>query len=168
MNNRINRNGMGGVRFLKLDPETCKKYRDTLAEFYYGNMIVASCIGKCEKEHAYRKIEEMTAYVGEGKAAVFGCVVNDELAGYLWSYPFDFRSEHRLYVSEFYVSERFRRQGIGSELLRMAEREAEELGIRALYLHTEPANKEAIRLYESEGYRLERAQLRKELTHSGI
>ena len=103
-------------------------------------MTSCACVGKYTHDDADRKIGEMIAYIREEKAYVFGCFTDDCLIGYLWSYPFDFRSERRLYVSELHIVKEYRRQGVGSELLRMAELKAAYLGLHALYLHTEPAN----------------------------
>ena len=53
------------------------------------------------------------------------------------------------------VSERHRRRGIGTALLREAEEWARTVGVRKLELHVFPHNDAAIQLYESCGFRRE-------------
>jgi RimJ/RimL family protein N-acetyltransferase len=53
------------------------------------------------------------------------------------------------------VSERHRRRGIGTALLREAEEWARAVGVRKLELHVFPHNDAAIQLYESCGFRRE-------------
>ena len=59
-----------------------------------------------------------------------------------------------LYLDDFCVSGACRSQGIGTALLRTAERYAEEIGVSAVLLHVEKSNAAARRLYERRGYHL--------------
>lgn len=51
------------------------------------------------------------------------------------------------------VKESYRRRGIGGELLKLAESEAEKRGAIRAYLEVRVGNAAAIALYESRGYR---------------
>jgi [ribosomal protein S18]-alanine N-acetyltransferase len=51
------------------------------------------------------------------------------------------------------VLEPFRRQSVGSLLLRAAEREAASRGVTSMYLETATTNKAAIALWKKHGYR---------------
>ena len=68
-----------------------------------------------------------------------------------------------MYVSEIRVKEEYRKQGIGSQLLRLVEDKAKELGLGAIYLHAEANHAEAIQFYKATGFSEERIQLRKSL-----
>ena len=57
-----------------------------------------------------------------------------------------------LYLDDFSVAEDYRNRGIGTELLKTAERYAEELGISSILLHVEKTNESALRFYERAGY----------------
>ena len=61
------------------------------------------------------------------------------------------------------MDEAYRNRGIGKQLLSAVENLAKELGYKALYIHAEGNNDGAIRLYQNEGYAIERVQLRKQL-----
>ena len=65
-------------------------------------------------------------------------------------------AEAYLYLDDFSVAEAYRSQGIGSDLLHMAEAYARELHIPVILLHVEKANQSAFRLYEKHGYSLAR------------
>ena len=112
---------------------------------------------------AEAKIRSMITHMADGSAIVYGVFDGEVLQGYLWAYEVQFREERRVYVSEVYVDQRLRGQGFGTQLLEVAEAEARDRGIPALYIHTEASNTGAIRLYERFGFRMERVQLRKAL-----
>ena len=105
----------------------------------------------------------MIEYVTDGSAMVFGMFDSMEMIGFVWAYEHPFREEIRVYVNEIHVDEPYRNRGVGKLLLQAVERMAKERGIRALYIHAEGNNDGAIRLYQNEGYKVERVQLRKAL-----
>lgn len=61
---------------------------------------------------------------------------------------------NRLIVAEMWVTEEFRRRGIGHRLMAMAKKRATEEGRRAILLETQSCNTGAIAFYESEGFSL--------------
>ena len=85
------------------------------------------------------------------------------LVGFLWAYENLFREEVRVYVSEIHVDVTYRNRGIGKRLLSAVEGLARQQGYGALYIHAEGDNEKVIRLYQNEGYKIERVQLRKAL-----
>lgn len=151
------------MRIEKLSAELAEQNFDILAEFYYKNSKACSCMESFVREDAEAKIRSMIAHIQDGSAIVYGCIDNAGLIGYIWAYKISFRDEDRVYVSEVHVSEKCRGQGIGHLLLNAVEEEARKLKVPALYIHTEADNSGAIKLYESEGYRMERVQMRKPL-----
>ena len=147
----------------KLSAELAEKNFATLTDYYYKNSKACSCMESVAIEDAEAKIKSMIAHIADGSAIVYGCFDGEELLGYIWAYRISFRDEDRVYVSEVHVSEKCRGQGMGHLLLAAVEAEARGMGVHALYIHTEADNAGAIRLYEREGYRMERVQLRKPL-----
>jgi [ribosomal protein S18]-alanine N-acetyltransferase len=61
------------------------------------------------------------------------------------------RSVHA-YLTTIEVLREYRSRGAGSELLQRTEGTARGVGAKTMWLHVDPANKGAIRLYESHGY----------------
>ena len=57
-------------------------------------------------------------------------------------------------VTELWVHEKIRRQGIGHRLMEIAKRQAVEEGRRALILETQSCNANAIGFYMHEGFEL--------------
>ena len=88
---------------------------------------------------------------------------NEELVGFVWAYPHQFRDEVRVYVNEIHVAEPYRGRGAGKQLLSAVESMAKSRGYGAIYLHAEGDNEGAISLYRSLGYEIERVQFRKGL-----
>lgn len=151
------------MKIKKFSADVAEKNFATLTDYYYKNSKACSCMDSFVREDAEAKIKSMIAHIADGSAIVYGCLDGDELLGYIWAYRISFRDEDRVYVSEVHVSEKCRGQGMGHLLLAAVEAEAREMGVPALYIHAEADNAGAIRLYEREGYRMERVQLRKPL-----
>lgn len=83
-------------------------------------------------------------------ALAFGVIEGDSLLAAIevseetWS--------NRLRVTELWVKEDFRRQGIGKSLMDKAKAIAKENGNRAIILETQTSNVEAIAFYLSQGF----------------
>lgn len=83
-------------------------------------------------------------------ALAFGVIEGDSLLAAIevseekWS--------NRLRVTELWVKEGFRRQGIGKSLMDKAKAIAKENGNRAIILETQTSNVEAIAFYLSQGF----------------
>ena len=151
------------MKIKKFSADVAEKNFATLTDYYYKNSKACSCMDSFVREDAEAKIKSMIAHIADGSAIVYGCLDGDELLGYIWAYRISFRDEDRVYVSVVHVSEKCRGQGMGHLLLAAVEAEAREMGVPALSIHAEADNAGAIRLYEREGYRMERVQLRKPL-----
>lgn len=61
--------------------------------------------------------------------------------------------KHRAHVISLWVKPAFRGQGIGGKLIRHLQELAPTEGIRKLYLHVTSTQKDAIVLYEKQGFR---------------
>ena len=61
---------------------------------------------------------------------------------------------NRLVVTELWVSEKLRRQGVGTALMNIVKEKAREQGRRAIILETQSCNTVAIAFYRSQGFRL--------------
>ena len=59
-----------------------------------------------------------------------------------------------IYLDDLSVTEKYRSQGIGSALIREAEKYAQEIEIPDIVFHVEKSNTEAFRLYERLGYKI--------------
>lgn len=76
----------------------------------------------------------------------------DELVGFIeislesWN--------HRLRISNIWVSDSNRHQGIGSKLMNKGIERAGELGVRAIVLETQSCNDKAISFYKKHGFTL--------------
>ena len=148
---------------LLLDREQCLKYKERLTCFYYSNIKSCAFMDSLTYKDAEQKINGLIEHVSNDSAMVYGVFDSDDLIGYVWAYEHPFREEVRIYVNEIYVDEAYRNRGIGKQLLSAVENQVKERGYGALYIHAEGNNDDAIRLYQNEGYVVERVQLRKAL-----
>jgi ribosomal protein S18 acetylase RimI-like enzyme len=123
-------------------------------------------------EHAFREdltylqlwsrvplLRNFSAYLW---AASFAPSMPDALFGFVWEHdrrivgnvtisPDESKRQHWL-VSNVAVDEKFRRQGIGRQLMEAAITEARGRGAEAMVLNVRPHNEAAIRLYEKLGF----------------
>ena len=146
-----------------LNREKCLEYKERLTGFYYSNIKTCAFMDNFTYKDAEQKIDSLIEHVSNGSAIVYGVFDSENLIGYVWAYEHPFREEVRLYVNEIHVDEAYRNKGIGKQLLHAIEDMVKERGYGALYIHAEGNNDGAIRLYQNEGYEIERIQLRKEL-----
>lgn len=58
------------------------------------------------------------------------------------------------YLDDFCVQNEYRSQGVGTQLLKLAQAYANESGVSAILLHVESSNTSAQRLYERNGYEI--------------
>lgn len=96
--------------------------------------------------YAWTSRERFGEYIGERRA--FALFSGAELVGYLLV---AFRDDV-LDLDKMAVSPLHRHQGFGRFTMRWVERYAAELGRRAVFLRVRESNREAISLYESEGF----------------
>ena len=61
-----------------------------------------------------------------------------------------------IYLDDLSVTEKYRGYGIGSALIREAEKYAREIGIHTILFHVERSNTAAFQLYERLGYKIYR------------
>jgi len=81
----------------------------------------------------------------------WGIIINEKLIGVIETAV---EQNNRLYISELWVDEKYRRQGIATSLIRIAKERAANENFRVLYLETRSCNEHAINLYISQGFRL--------------
>ena len=138
-------------KIVSLESALAKSYRYEIAQLYFGNIQMCSHLDHYTFGDAYEKVGQFIDHLEADTCVGFAAFDGDELCGFVWAYPHQFRGEQRMYVSEIRVREDYRGKGIG------------RLGIGALYLHAEADNPDAIKFYESLGFQAERVQLRKDV-----
>ena len=77
--------------------------------------------------------------------------INGSIVAYL-SIEVHREQENFIYLDDLSVSEKFRGNGIGTELIKTAERFAKEMGVSIITLHVEKSNQSALKLYKRLGY----------------
>lgn len=151
------------IEIKMLSDEIAQIYKEDLAMFYYQNIQACSCLDNFEYNDALNKINQLILHLKAGTAISYGVFDDIKLCGYIWAYEHDYREDHRVYISEIRIREEYRKHGYGKMLLDKVEEKARELKVKSLYIHAEANNDGAIKLYEREGFEIERVQMKKQL-----
>lgn len=147
-----------------LSAEYIQSHQEILSQFIFRSVRNANYTEAFQLADAEKKSADLVQYVQESKAIVFGAFEDGEQIGFIWAYPYAFRSQtDRVYVSILYVNEQYRSMKIGQKLLAAVEDRARELGFRSVFLHTDASNTGAVKFYHNNGFSDERIQFVKEL-----
>jgi ribosomal protein S18 acetylase RimI-like enzyme len=76
--------------------------------------------------------------------------VNKEVAGYMlltFGFSLEFKGRNGL-LDEFFLHEKWRGQGLGKQTLRLMQKEAKAMGMKAVHLEVTRDNEKALKLYE--------------------
>lgn len=140
-------------------------FRDIIERFIYESVLNSAYTESYLLEDAKQKCSELSRYLQEDKAIVYGALYEEKLVGFVWAYKHSFRDDQsRIYISIVHVDECYRNQSYGELLLHSVEQEARRKGMNAVYLHAEAVNSSAVRFYNRMGYENERIQLVKDIS----
>ena len=118
----------------------------------------------CDHCYTEEKIQGLIQYLQEDQAVVFGAFGDTSLIGFVWGFERTILCETRMHINEIVVSDAYRGQGIGQQLLGAISDEAKQRGIGCIDLFCSIPNVSAIRFYQKHGFEMERYQLRLKLT----
>ena len=127
--------------------------------------------GKTNEE--YR--EELLEYLNsKSKTGIFIAEANGgKFAGFIWvsnrdgGELWDFDAQPA-WIYDIRVLPKFRRQGLGTQLLLQAEQWARNEGFSKIGLHVFGSNEPAINLYQSQHYKMRNCYFQKEITLEGM
>ncbi len=88
----------------------------------------------------------------KNKSAYFVIEVNGELAGGSGFFPTEGLNEDTCELVKMYVSNKFRSKGFGQTLLEKCMEEAKKSGYKKMYLESMPELKNALVMYEKNGF----------------
>lgn len=142
-----------------------------------GKMHYASCIlhNKNFNQPILYTIEDMIGITKQifnsPRTVLFKAICGDDICGclFLWiieseeAKTWNNEDEHIGHISEIYVKEEYRKQGIGQKLLSFAEDFLLQKGIYGLDLEVYKFNREAHNLYQKQGFEEIKTYMHKEL-----
>ena len=146
-----------------LSASEVREYKKPLAELF-AYCKSASTGNEADPAFCEGKIDELIAYLSEGRAYLFAELSDGEPIGFLWACRIMRDSGERFHTLYFAVGERTQGRGVGSALLSLAEAQALSLGIRVCELNVHTHNASARRFYEKHGYLPEKALSEERLT----
>lgn len=150
------------VRFVPADQQQFDVYRAELKQ-RYAESIAHSWEVVLEEAQGFAEVQLTTLLpsgVDTPHHAVCVVLANDKYAGMVW---FSHQPGSIAYIYDIYIEPAFRRQGIGSALIREVERQAAVNQCFAISLHVFEGNVAARCLYEKQGLKPVGTQLYKRL-----
>jgi putative acetyltransferase len=88
----------------------------------------------------------------ENRSAYFVVEIDNEIAGGCGFYPTQGLPEDMCELVKLYVSKKYRHHGYGQTLLQKCMQEAKKKGYQKMYLESMPELKNAIAMYEKNGF----------------
>lgn len=150
------------IKYLKI--EEFSVYENTILELLVNsyesnfNISISECEGICKE-----KIQMLKKYILDGSANVIGVIVQDELAGFLWTYIHDYFGEKRIHINQIAVKKEYRGKGIAKLMLNELDSFAIAQGIDVIDLFVSEINENALNLYEKIGFITERRYMKRKL-----
>lgn len=156
---KVAQNTRGGGIMVRLSKAMVMENLDCLTELCYDNVKVHSYTEHFSYQEAEEKIKGLADYLERNRAVSYGFFLEDSLIGFIWIYPYRFKSEDRFYMGEIQVKEKYRGLGIGSQLYEAAMASAFQLGVKHLYTHIDAANNNSRNMHHKVGFIDEMYQL---------
>ncbi len=125
--------------------------------------VLATYTENVENDFTTGKLMSLKENLARGKAYAFIALDENNILGFLWSYPVQTPVGQRLHVAYFSVKPKERGKGIGQLLLKEAEKQAEKIGIKEVELIVSNKNIRAKHFYRKFGYGTEKLILKKEI-----
>lgn len=135
------------LRTLISDIENLAKTNENI-EFYDLNVIDAELVSRLHRANDYPGADSAEAALL--KRQYLGAFVENNLVGFI-SYDVDTKPG---LICNLLVDKNYRRKGLGSMLIKEAEKKLQEKGITEPYLHVRTTNTATKDLYEKLGYKI--------------
>ena len=132
-----------------------------LASMYLENVLTHILMDSFSYQDAVKKMENLAAYLDEKKAYTYCYCIADKIAGIVWTYPYKFKEEERLYIGEIQVNAKYRGKKIGHHLYSKIIEKMEEMGIKTLYTHVDAINMASLGFHRTQGFEDEVYQMAK-------
>lgn len=98
------------------------------------------------------KYKDMMKFSQDGTAIIAGTFLGNMLIAYIWGYFRTVADKKGMHITQFVVSEKYRKYGIGKALLAYMEKYAKKRDCRLLELNVEGENYEAQSFYKNNGF----------------
>lgn len=152
---------MDNIKLERFNTKLIKKYNGEI-KLYLKNVLDENGILN-NNEKLEKIIEEMEKYIDDKSAIIIGAFQEDELIGFIWGYKMITNDKNRIHINYFVVNEKYRKQGIGRQLIRKIYEIANELKIEEIELMVTAENITAVNFYKKQGFEVERIKLCKKI-----
>ncbi len=104
-------------------------------------------------------VAKMPGFIADGSAVIVGAKHQEQLIGFSWAYELSIFGERRIHIDMIGVDENFRRNGIGSTMVKMQIDEARKRHITIMEAMTTRANEHSYQSFHSMGFVDERVKV---------
>jgi ribosomal protein S18 acetylase RimI-like enzyme len=105
--------------------------------------------------------DNIVSYKKDGSAILYGAFDSKLLVGFTWGYERTVMNEPRIHINMTAVSEDYRHQGLGINLISKLETETKNRGINCIEFIASCVNEGIIAMHKSMGYAIERVVMKK-------
>lgn len=110
-----------------------------------------------DKEYKEKAVNELLKHIKEKKGRIFIAKYNNKIAGYIAGHVVPYKKRlgaHRCkngYIEELFIYEKYRRMGVGENLLVEMEKFFRDKKCDTLDLHAMAMNEKALKFYKKQG-----------------
>ena len=152
---------MKNIRLKEFNSKMIKKYNKQLKLYLKIVLDENKILNNDEK--LGKIIEEMKQFIEDKSAIIIGAFKEEELIGFIWGYKIIVNDKNRLHINYFIVNEKYRKQGIGTQLIEKIYEIANEIQIKEIELMVTSKNIIAVNFYKDQGFEVERIKLCKKI-----
>ena len=117
--------------------------------------------GEISRDFYEEKLKALRCYLQKDQACLLGAFHQGQLVGFLWGYGLPDPLGEKFHIAYLAVLPEYERQGIGSQLIREAQTQAQKMGLNRAELLVTQDNEQALAFYREQGFCVRRYILEK-------
>lgn len=148
------------IRITKASIENLTNYQSEILELMKESWRMNFPNSEINKKKIIKRFENMLNYVENDEGLVLIALSKDNFLGYLWYFITD---NNRIHINQIITANKFRREGIGTELINVLYTEAKKMEISEIELNVTASNEQAMNFYKKENFKAERILLKRDI-----
>lgn len=149
------------MKIIRVSNDSFPLWRNQIENFFINSERINFPDQKMSINYSKERCDKVAGFLQDGTAIVFVAVEQKKLLGWVWCHHIRRLNKERLHIAEIAVSDRYRGNGIGSQLLKKVETYAKDNGYREIDLLVTVSNISALEFYKRAFYEEERYLMKK-------
>jgi ribosomal protein S18 acetylase RimI-like enzyme len=141
------------MEYRKIEEADIRSQKNTIFEFFkkvYHNNFPEDIFSD---EFWPSKINELSKFLKDGSAIVYGAFDGDELTGFIWGYLKEWNKSVRIHIPILVVRDGYERKGVAKVLMQKMKDYATVKNIRTLEVMVTSSNDVALAYYSAVGFK---------------